>query len=70
MNTSNQATPEKFLRIGSVLEMTGHKEAALYAAVSRGEFPKPVKIGKRCSAWLLSSVVAWQQECIAKSEAK
>ena len=33
--------------------------AAIYAMISRGEFPAPIKTGKRSSGWLTSEVMAW-----------
>ena len=27
--------------------------------IAQGRFPKPVKIGRRASAWLMSEVEAW-----------
>jgi prophage regulatory protein len=32
---------------------------ARYEEIAQGRFPKPVKIGRRASAWLMSEVEAW-----------
>lgn len=58
---------EKFLRINAVKEKTGLKHAMLYALMAEGKFPKPVKLSKRCVAWLLSEVEAFIQSRIAAS---
>ena len=33
--------------------------STLYEEIAQGRFPKPVKIGRRASAWLMSEVEAW-----------
>jgi prophage regulatory protein len=60
---------EALLRINAVKEKTGLKQAMLYALIAQGEFPKPIKLTKRCSAWLLSEVEAFIQSRIAASRA-
>lgn len=54
--TANQ--PERLLRLPAVAAIVGLKTTAIYGAVSRGEFPRPVKFG-RVSAWPESEVRAW-----------
>jgi prophage regulatory protein len=54
--TANQ--PDRLLRFPAVAEMVGLKTTAIYGAVRRGEFPRPVKFG-RASAWPESEVLAW-----------
>jgi len=58
-----------FLRIGSVVRVTGLPKATVYAEVGKGKFPKPIKIGKRSSAWLESEVAEWQKARIAERDA-
>ena len=50
---------DSLLRRGDVERLTGYSRAALYAAMLRGEFPRPVKIGRRAVAWPRSVVDAW-----------
>jgi prophage regulatory protein len=52
---------EILLRRKQVEAMTGLGRSSLYAAVQRGEFPKPVKIAARAVAWRQSEVAAWIQ---------
>ena len=47
------------LRRPDVEALTGFSRAGIYAAMSRGEFPRPVKIGRRAVAWPQSCVIAW-----------
>jgi prophage regulatory protein len=54
-----------FLRIKGVERRTGLPKATIYAKVSAGEFPKPVKLGKRSSAWIDEEIDEWQAARIA-----
>ena len=36
-------------------------KSQVYKLVQQGSFPKPIKLGKRGSAWLVSEVDAWLQ---------
>ena len=52
---------DRYLRRPLVEEITSMKRSTLYAAIQRGDFPAPVKITARTSAWLASEVVAWME---------
>ncbi len=54
--TANQS--DRFLRLPAVMDIVGLKTTAIYDAVARGEFPRPVKFG-RVSAWSEAEVRAW-----------
>lgn len=47
------------LRMPQVVEMTGVSRAHIYALIARGEFPRPVRIGKRAVGWMVNDVEAW-----------
>jgi len=49
----------RLLRFKEVVVITGLPKSSLYEAISRGEFPKPVKIGNRSVAWKSSEVYFW-----------
>ena len=49
----------KLYRLPQVCELVGVGRSFIYAAISRGEFPKPVKLGKRASAWKRSDIESW-----------
>lgn len=53
---------EKYLRRKSVLEHTGLSQSLLYEMMGRGEFPRPVKIGKRAVAWRQTDIANWQAQ--------
>ncbi len=50
---------EQLLRKPVVLEKTGLPNSTLYYLINRGDFPSPVKLGVRSSAWLRSEVEVW-----------
>ncbi len=55
----------RLLRVKSVLELTGMTESTIYREISRGEFPRPVKLTKRTAAWVESEVAEWITKRIA-----
>lgn len=57
MTTANHQ-PDRLLRLPAVAAIVGLKTTAIYGAVSKGEFPRPVKFG-RVSAWPESEIRAW-----------
>jgi prophage regulatory protein len=48
----------RLIRIGDVMRRTGHARSTVYAMVSAGKFPKPIKLGDgvRASAWIESEI--------------
>jgi prophage regulatory protein len=59
---------ERLIRLPQVESLTGLRRAHLYGLARRGQFPKPLKIGARASAWKYSAVTAWVQERIRAAE--
>ena len=57
----------KFLRLTEVKFRVGLAESTLYAKVARKEFPAPVKIGPRASAWLEEEIEKWMADRVAAS---
>ncbi|MGB7756687.1 MAG: AlpA family transcriptional regulator [Salinisphaera sp.] len=47
---------QSLLRLPAVKARTGQSRSAIYAAIQRGEFPKPVPIGARAVAWVESEI--------------
>jgi prophage regulatory protein len=58
--------PERLLRLAEVQEMTGLNRNAVY---NTEDFPKPVKISARATAWVLSEVQDWIQNQIEQQRA-
>ncbi|MGE3699712.1 MAG: helix-turn-helix transcriptional regulator [Hyphomicrobiaceae bacterium] len=63
MNLTSQRKPhlDRFLRRREVLLATGLPNSTLYDLMSRGLFPKNVRISPRLVGWRESDVIAWQQ---------
>ena len=57
-------TPDRILRINTVLERTGLSRSTLYRKVEAGTFPAQVKIATRCVGWRESSVSDWMRNPI------
>jgi prophage regulatory protein len=57
----------RFLRLKDVLAICGKSRSSVYDAIKKGDFPKPVKLSARSSAWVASEVEQWAVECIRAS---
>ncbi len=60
INTTNIAATH-FLRLPSVLARTGLSKTTIYRLIGEGDFPHPVKLGPRASAWRAADVEGWAQ---------
>ncbi|MGQ0698263.1 MAG: helix-turn-helix transcriptional regulator [Panacagrimonas sp.] len=60
---------ERLLRLNEVLSRVGVSRSTLYAWISDGAFPAPVRLSQHLSAWPESSVSAWIELRIATSRA-
>jgi prophage regulatory protein len=56
---SVQPDRPRFVRIPIVEDMTSLSRGHIYKLIAEGEFPRPVRIGKRAAGWLESDVVEW-----------
>lgn len=61
---------ERLLRLPAVENLTGLKRSHIYALALRGDFPQPIKIGARASAWPASQVHEWIAERIRNAPAR
>jgi prophage regulatory protein len=63
--------PDRILRLPAVIELTGLGRSAIYQAIARGRFPRPVPLapGNRARGWLASEIAAHQQRCVAERDA-
>jgi prophage regulatory protein len=50
---------ETILRRPAVEALVGLRKTALYAMIARGEFPPPLRLGRRAVGWRASDVEAW-----------
>lgn len=54
-------TPDRILRLNTVLDRTGLSRATLYRKVQQGTFPKQIRIAERCVGWRESAITDWQR---------
>lgn len=52
-------TPDRILRIKTVLERTGLSRSTMYRKMQNGTFPRNVQISTRCAGWRESAINAW-----------
>jgi prophage regulatory protein len=50
---------EQIMRMKDVVKKIGLCRATIYTIISRGEFPRPIRIGERATGWLESELEAW-----------
>jgi prophage regulatory protein len=61
-------TPDRILRINTVLERTGLSRSTLYRKMDNGTFPRNFKLSERCAGWRESAINAWLQNPMFYSE--
>ena len=52
-------TPDRILRLKSVLERTGLCRSTMYRKMQNGSFPKNVQLSIRCTGWRESAINDW-----------
>lgn len=60
-------TLEPIYRLPKVMELTGLSRSSIYLALSKGTFPKPIKLGQRSIGWPESLLIQWREEREEKS---
>lgn len=61
-NNRQKDAVEQLLRKPMVKEMVGNMpDSTLYYLMNQGDFPKPLKLGKRTVAWKRSEIESWIQ---------
>ena len=59
---------ENLLKMPEVRAKTGLSRSHLYALAQNGEFPKPLKLSERSSAWVESEVEGWIEDRITQRD--
>ena len=52
---------KKIYKASEVAEYVNVSKSQIYKLVQQGRLPKPIKLGERGSAWLVSEIDAWLQ---------
>ena len=52
---------KKLFKANEVAEYVNVSKSQIYKLVQQGRLPKPIKLGERGSAWLVSEIDAWLQ---------
>jgi prophage regulatory protein len=60
-------TSQRLIRLRDVRQRTGLSSSSIYAKISDGLFPRPVKLGPRASAWIEGEVSQWIEAQIERS---
>lgn len=60
----------RLIRVQEVIDTTGLTRNQLYTQMRLGQFPRPVKIGLRATAWVWDEVSSWIASRIAKRDAQ
>jgi prophage regulatory protein len=55
------------LRLPQVKIRVGLSRSSIYAAVSKGSFPKPIRLGTRSVGWLEVEIEAWVSQRVEMS---
>jgi prophage regulatory protein len=57
-------TPDRILRLNTVLDRTGLSRSTLYRKIEAGTFPRQVRIAARCAGWRESAINEWMRNPI------
>jgi prophage regulatory protein len=52
------------LRLPDVKRLTGLSRSSIYALAARGEFPRPISLGRRSVAWVDAEISQWVSDRI------
>jgi len=55
---------ELFIRLPEVRQRVGMSKSQIYKLIAQDQFPKPVKVSRRISCWVVAEVEQWAQEQI------
>jgi prophage regulatory protein len=64
----NQLPIEGFLRLPDVLTIIPVSKSTFWAGVKSGRYPKPVKIGMRCTAWRAVDIREFVQQTVSQTD--
>lgn len=59
MKVNEQLPQTGFVRLATVLHMTGMGKSKIWSMSKEGTFPKPYKLAARVTAWKVDDLKAW-----------
>jgi prophage regulatory protein len=59
---------QKVLRRPAVVAKTGESTSTIYEKMARGEFPRPIRLGKRSVGWIEDELDAYIAKRIAERD--
>ena len=68
INQIKELPMPKLKKLPEVRAITSLSRPHIYALIQKGEFPKPVKLSERSSAWVESEVQDWIDKKIAERD--
>ena len=63
----SEETP-RLIRLPEVHRLTGLGRSQIYALAKADQFPKPLKLSERCSAWVEADIHRWIAERIEAAQ--
>lgn len=60
----------RLIKLKEVIEITGLSRSSIYTLAQKKEFPNPVKLSARSSAWVQSEIHDWVNERLAARDDK
>ena len=61
-NPAPNPDPIRFIDRAEVARRTALSKSVIYRLINEADFPKPVRIGNKCSRWVASEVDAWLRQ--------
>ena len=58
---------KQIYRFPEVMKLTGLSRSSIYLVVSKEEFPKPIKIGRRAVGWHQNVIEEWIQKLMERN---
>ena len=52
----------RFIRMPDLRQKVGLSKSQIYKLIQQGEFPEPIKLGKKISVWTDSEVEEWMSK--------
>ena len=66
----NQYQEIQFYRLAQLKQRLSVSRSSIWAWVKEGSFPKPIKLGRNCTAWQAQDINDWVEEKINHSAGK